>query len=164
MHSFGLNAEEYQIIKGEHGKPIINSSKKENLYFNISHKKDLWVCATSNCEIGVDIELCANGRKNVAEYYFSDEEKLNLNQNQDYNKTFFEIWTGKEAYAKLIGEGLSATLLRSHTITHNNVKLNNKPVANLYRPQINNNVICTIATNEIIESIQIININSITIT
>ena len=162
MHSFGLHSEEYQIVKSEHGKPLIKSSKPGNHYFNISHTKNLWVCATCECEVGVDIEIDAKGRKNVADYYFTEEEKDFLAQSKDYNRTFFDIWTGKESYAKMMGNGLSTSLLRSCTIMPNMVKKSNKTVAYLYRPQINNNTICTIATNEFIESVKIINIHSTT--
>lgn len=162
MQSFGLHSEEYQIVKGDHGKPLIKSSKPGNFYFNISHTKNIWICATCEYELGVDIETCANSRKNVAEYYFTEQEKDFLAQSKDYNRTFFQIWTGKEAFAKMTGKGLSATLLRSYTITNDKVEQNNKTIAYLNRPTINSNTICTLATSKPIELVKIININSTT--
>ena len=162
MQSFGLNKEDYEITTELQGKPIIKSSKIENIHFNISHTNKYWVCATAMCEVGVDIETCAKSRKNIAEYYFTDGEKLNLEQSQDYNKTFFEIWTGKEAYAKMTGQGLSATLLRSCTIAQNTVNIDQESVAHLYRVNIGENSLCTIATKQIINSVKIINIHSTT--
>ena len=162
MQSFGLNHDDYEIVAEQHGKPVIKSSKLENLHFNISHTDNYWVCATAMCEVGIDIETCAKGRKNIVEYYFTDKEKRNLEQSQDYNRTFFEIWTGKEAYAKMTGQGLSATLLRSCTITQNAVNINQEGVAHLYRVNISENTLCTIATKQIINSVKIINIHSTT--
>lgn len=92
-----------QVYVGEHGKPMI-----EGLEFNLSHAGNLVICAVSDKHVGCDIEKLREAPKGVAERYFSDAEQAYLSQfsGEEYNRAFFELWTMKESYVKMTGEGL----------------------------------------------------------
>lgn len=92
----------------EYGKPYI--SRREDMHFNISHSKNYVVCAFSDKEVGIDIQVHRNGKGDVAQRFFSAEDRelmRSLAQNgENPEEIFFSIWTVKEAYMKLTGEGM----------------------------------------------------------
>lgn len=93
---------------GEHGKPyLINSPWR----FNLSHSGDYVLCALSRREVGADIQVYQKKDvKKLAGRFFSEEENRSLKQSEDENADFFRLWTRKEAYGKLTGEGLAGAL------------------------------------------------------
>lgn len=79
-------------------KPLSNDK-----YFNISHSKGVVALALSNdCPIGLDIEVIRDYKDDLAKYISTDEEYEYIKD----NKSFFEIWTSKEALVKCLGSGL----------------------------------------------------------
>ena len=106
--------QDWQFEKGNKDKPeIINCSLP--LRFNISHTKNLIICAvTLEDDIGCDVENI--GRNNnvlaIAERYFSSkeiDELFALPEAQQRNR-FFDYWTLKESYIKAWGLGLAIPL------------------------------------------------------
>lgn len=106
--------QDWQFEKGNKDKPeIINCSLP--LRFNISHTKNLIICAvTLEDDIGCDVEN--TGRNNnvlsIAERYFSSkeiDELFALPEAQQRNR-FFDYWTLKESYIKAWGLGLAIPL------------------------------------------------------
>lgn len=106
--------QDWQFEKGEKDKPeVINAPLP--LRFNISHTKNLIICAvTLTDDIGCDVENTT--RKNdvlaIAERYFSTSETtelFSLPQEQQRNR-FFDYWTLKESYIKAWGLGLAIPL------------------------------------------------------
>ena len=92
-----------QVIVGEHGKPMI-----DGLEFNLSHSGSLVLCAVSDRPVGCDVEELREAPRGVAERHFSDSEQAYLSQfsEEEYDKEFFRLWTMKESYVKMTGEGL----------------------------------------------------------
>lgn len=89
----------------ENGKPYIPDCPWK---FSISHSGDALVIAVSDEEIGVDCEeeVPEEKIKAISERFFSKEE-------QEFCKdsaTFTEVWTKKEAYAKMLGITLADIL------------------------------------------------------
>lgn len=97
------NIQDSQVCEGEHGKPMV-----EGLEFNLSHSGNLVICAVSDKPVGCDIEEIRQAPKGVAERCFSDSEQVFVNSffGEEYNCAFFRIWTMKESYVKMTGEGL----------------------------------------------------------
>ena len=90
----------------EKGKPYYSG---ENIHFNISHSSDIVVCVSSNRNIGVDVEKIRPISPQLVNRVCGDSELRLVHDNCgniDY-KSFFKIWTAKEAYFKLIGTGIS---------------------------------------------------------
>lgn len=93
------------------GKPFF---KDLPLFFSISHSGDQILCACSEQEIGADLQkVTSQNWYGIAERFFSKEEKEYLEtmpERTSARDAFFKLWTKKEAYGKLMGEGLLAVI------------------------------------------------------
>jgi len=70
------------------------------------------ICAVGDKPVGCDIERTAQARKKVAERFFASEEieYLHSFSGDTLNREFFRLWTMKESYIKMTGEGLKLPL------------------------------------------------------
>lgn len=94
----------------DYGKPGLKDVK--GFHFNLSHSGDWAVMAVSSTEVGIDIEQVVPMDLSVAEHFFSSFEKQQLNSRPEALQLdyFFQLWTLKESYLKMMGHGLSAAL------------------------------------------------------
>jgi len=120
---------DWQFEYGDKGKPEVSNCALP-LRFNLSHTKDLIICAvTLNHDIGCDVENISrnNDVLGIAERYFSTSEADELFSLPKVDQTprFFDYWTLKEAYIKAWGLGLSIPLkdfsfsIDDNTFEHN---------------------------------------------
>lgn len=95
-------------VYSKYGKPYFREEKE--LYFNISHSKNYVVCAFSDKEVGIDIQIHKKGKGDIAQRFFSMEDRMLMEMLADGGRSreeiFFALWTVKEAFMKLTGEGL----------------------------------------------------------
>ena len=109
--NFNINPYSFFINKTVSGKPFIVNYP--NINFNISHSGEWVACAVSPNPIGIDIEKTHNvDYLTLSRRYFSNDEhnyiiKIEESQRPDI---FFTLWTIKESFLKLTGEGLSRSL------------------------------------------------------
>lgn len=89
---------------GADGKPEV-----EGIFFNLSHSGSIVICATSEKEVGCDTEKIVKAPEGVAERFFcpSESEYINACIGVERDRRFFRIWTMKESYVKMTGEGMS---------------------------------------------------------
>lgn len=93
---------------GTKGKPYFQDIP---VFFNLSHSGDYVCCVFSEQEVGVDIQyrksLSSDGI--VRRFFAETEQKLweNGSVGEDSGKLFYRLWTRKEAYGKLTGEGIA---------------------------------------------------------
>lgn len=96
---------------GEKGKPYFENIP---LFFSISHSGEYVLCAVSGRELGADIQKIQSADVlKLAKRFFSESECRILEgceSHRERQRLFFGFWTRKEAYGKLTGEGLAATL------------------------------------------------------
>ncbi len=96
---------------GENGKPYLEGC---SFYFNLSHSGDYVFCGVSKREIGVDIQKIQAGNElRLARRFFSPVERQALEacgDGESRRSMFFRMWTRKEAYGKLTGEGLGGAV------------------------------------------------------
>lgn len=95
---------EDQIVRSENGKPEI-----EGFYFNLSHAQDYVICVVADNPVGCDIEAIKEAPLRIAERYFSERENEQLNSVhtiEEKSEMFYRMWTIKESYLKMTGEGL----------------------------------------------------------
>jgi 4'-phosphopantetheinyl transferase len=97
-----------RFLRKKNGKPYL--SGYPSFCFNISHTRNAVAVAFSDSEIGVDIEKIADYDKQIAARNFIGFEQNYINNSDNPTVAFYEIWTKKEAYIKLSGEGLNVPL------------------------------------------------------
>ena len=92
---------------GDKGKPFV-----EGICFSLSHSGDMVICAVGDKPVGCDIERTAQAREKVAERFFAPEEigYLRSFPLADRAREFFRLWTLKESYIKMTGDGLKLPL------------------------------------------------------
>jgi 4'-phosphopantetheinyl transferase len=101
---------------GTHGKPFLTHPPTAcNLKFNLSHSIDMAIIAVSpSTNLGIDLEKVRTlpQLKQIVERFFSQEECLFFESanSEVRERTFFQIWTRREAAAKALGLDLSAAL------------------------------------------------------
>lgn len=112
-HSIRFSATEY-------GKPFLASPLGAQISFNVSHSGTLGALAFSAIEpVGVDVETLRPEVDvlGLATACLSEAEIAHLwsHEARDQTAVFYRYWTGKEAWIKADGRGLSL-LLREHTL------------------------------------------------
>ena len=119
---YNVDYNDIAIKKNKHGKPYISNLEFSNIKFNISHSHDYSICAFSNHEIGVDIEMIRKVNINILDHFATNQEKeYILSSNEHLFQRLFTIFTLKEAYFKMLGEDLSNIKNVEFTIKNNNI-------------------------------------------
>ena len=92
---------------GSHGKPVLRDHPA--LHFSLSHSGNAVLCALDRRPVGADIEMIR--RKNLAYLLsvFSAAEQASIERAASPEVCFTRLWTRKESYLKLTGEGLTGT-------------------------------------------------------
>jgi len=103
----GYDNSDASIKRTDRDKPIFTSLP---LFFSISHTDGLACSALCESPVGIDIEWIDRERRidAVSERFFSPEERHIIDSADDRYRAFFALWTKKEAFAKLTGEGLAS--------------------------------------------------------
>ena len=98
------------ISIAEGGKPYLIN--EPNVHFSLSHSAGWAVCALSDHPVGVDIERCEPGRRDVASRFFHKDEVRYLNSllPSMRDDAFYKLWTLKESFVKSTGRGLDLPL------------------------------------------------------
>lgn len=109
---YNMNINDISIIYNNYNKPYLLNT---NLYFNISHSHNMIAIIISDNECGIDIEYIDEGKDidKIVSKVLSKNEIVNYQNKEDKVKYFFEIWTKKEAYFKMIGTGIQIKKLNS---------------------------------------------------
>ncbi len=107
---------ELQITFNKMRKPSISSKEID---FNLSHSKNYFcfgIINIPNAKVGVDIEKIEklSDMKSIIDNYMHPEEKKYIYSNNLSNREelirFYEVWTRKEAFLKMIGLGIVVEL------------------------------------------------------
>ena len=108
LGKYGFSAD--NVITDANGKPLC-----EGIYFNISHSGEYVLCAVSEKPVGCDIEKAENAPFEITDSVFLPSERKYIAEAQndaDKLRRFFRLWTMKESYIKMTGEGLGEALPR----------------------------------------------------
>ncbi|MCR5783674.1 MAG: 4'-phosphopantetheinyl transferase superfamily protein [Clostridia bacterium] len=109
----------------ETGKPFLVGS---DIYFSLSHSKDICAVAIADCPVGVDVEKCRDGYNPLMV-----GRSLSGNELAVFDGDFTRIWCRKEAVAKMTGEGITGYpdyidtcdpgyCFTENTVVHNDMK------------------------------------------
>lgn len=100
--------DEVYIERTPDNKPYL---KGLPLHFNISHSKELVVCAIAEFPVGIDVEFI-DPKINYLDFQFqmTDQEFLKIDRSKDQIGDFFSYWTRKESVMKAHGGGMMIPL------------------------------------------------------
>ncbi len=90
------------------GKPYLYNFP--DYHFSVSHADDCIAFTASDQPIGIDTEKIAAYDFEIARRFFVPQEVSFIETSEDKNFAFYDIWTKKEAYLKMLGVGLSKPL------------------------------------------------------
>lgn len=84
-----------------------NKPFADNCFVSVSHSGDMVAVCKSDIPVGIDIEKIDDTRDftKIAKRYFFGKEKEFFEKSPTAD-TFYEIWTKKEAYSKIDGQGV----------------------------------------------------------
>ena len=126
------------IYYSGNGRPYI---KNFPLDFNISHSKNMIVCAiTSKCKVGVDIQKIVKISKTAASFFLHPMEQKEMD---DRNK--IAIWAKKEAMGKIEGNGLGMAFTEIYC--PDNTYYKGQKSYYIHYPEIDKDYVCCIAIN-----------------
>lgn len=105
-----LGAKNISYLKN--GKPVA-----DNLFVSISHSNGRCAVCVSEKEIGIDIEkITDRGFEKIVRRIFGEKEKEYYFKNKT-PQIFYEIWTRKEAYSKISGDGIRDIMKATDTFS-----------------------------------------------
>ncbi|WP_160138228.1 4'-phosphopantetheinyl transferase family protein [Chryseobacterium sp. c4a] len=115
--------DEVCIERSPDHKPYL---KGHPLHFNISHSKELVVCAIAEFPIGIDVEFM-DPKINYLDFQFqmTEQEFDKINRSEDQIRAFFSYWTQKESVMKAHGGGMMIPL-DSFEIVNSECKIESK--------------------------------------
>jgi phosphopantetheinyl transferase len=109
-----LRATEIPLVEGLRGKPALDPLLNQDLAFSVSHTTFLAAIAIARgIAVGVDVEFHrAIRRPGLASRVLAPEEHRYLASVADHERqdAFIDLWSAKEAYAKLVGRGVADAL------------------------------------------------------
>lgn len=111
LKDYGLEERTMEYDLGEHGKPYFRYNPE--LRFSLSHSGDYAICSIGAYEVGNDIERIKSGKESIAQRFYAKEELDWINAAQDLREKeerIFRIWTMKESFLKVTGNGMSLPL------------------------------------------------------
>jgi len=127
LREYGLQAP--QVLRTPKGKPYVELCKRqeggtslwEGLHLSVSHSGEYFLCIVGDKPVGIDVqERKGRNASKIADRYFSDLEKEYVKENGENG--FFTVWTRKEAYSKLTGEGLAEIIRGTEVIGRDDVE------------------------------------------
>ena len=98
-----------RIKRRAQGKPYFPAYS--SVFFNISHTGEYAACAVAEAECGLDIQRVQPiKRERLLQRTLSEAEYRLVLKSEDRDRTFCCLWTQKERFLKLTGEGLTRDL------------------------------------------------------
>lgn len=115
LEYFQIELGEGDILSSDNGKPYY--TKNPECYFNISHCSRGVAVAFAKVAVGVDIEAIRPVQSSLARrvltkrewnYVFEEGKEVpkKMTLNEEEQRRFIRLWTLKESYVKMTGEGL----------------------------------------------------------
>lgn len=102
-----LKSDEISVYNLPSGKPVAKAKEKE-IFVSITHSGGFVACAIADTSVGIDLEAKREIKPEFINRVLSEAELEFVKKSDDFQTAFLKIWTAKEAYLKLTGQGLSA--------------------------------------------------------
>ena len=110
--------EEIQIQYGEAGKPSI--VQYPEFCYSLSHSGKWVICGVHSKELGADIQEMLPWNMRLAKRFFAEEEYerlVHIREEKPKTQMFYKMWSAKESYGKLTGEGIGKGISQYLTST-----------------------------------------------
>ncbi len=105
LSEMGISDPSPIIVRPKKGKPMLQNYS--NISFNISHcKQYVGVAINEKGEVGIDVECRRKYSHALVERVCSSDELASIQESNDPQLCFLKLWTRKEAYLKMTGEGI----------------------------------------------------------
>ncbi len=88
------------------GKPVVYIGDEE-IFVSITHSGNFVACAFADTAVGIDLEVRRDIKPEFIRRVLSEAELQFVKSSSNEAEAFLKIWTAKEAFLKLTGEGLS---------------------------------------------------------
>lgn len=111
LKRFGLRERTEAFATVENGKPCLLHHPE--IQFNLSHSGSMVMAAFSSCPVGCDVEKKQKARMDVAKRFFAPAEQRTLlaaRTEEERDILFSRLWTLKESYLKVGGQGMAMAL------------------------------------------------------
>ncbi len=109
LRDFEIELDVVNISLRLNEKPYIEG--EEGIFFNLSHSKEVAVCAISDSEVGIDAEQVKEFKDSLIDYVFASVEadyiKKTCGFEEERNSLYTRLWTMKESIMKFYGTGIS---------------------------------------------------------
>lgn len=104
LREYGIT-EDVRFEYGAHEKPSL--AGHPDIHFNLSHCPNGVLCVIDNEPVGCDIERIPDTLKmDLVRYCCCEAEVAGITSSEHPETEFVRLWTMKESYLKLTGEGL----------------------------------------------------------
>ena len=90
------------------GKPVLRNYPR--IHFNLSHSKGVAACVVALFEVGIDVQNIRNVSGKTAKRVLTEEEFGTFLESSNPNEYFCSLWTIKESYLKMTGQGIRTEL------------------------------------------------------
>lgn len=101
-----------ELLYNQYGKPYVD---KEDYHFSISHSGSLIAFTSCNHPVGIDVQEVKDSISPALRFFTENEQEYVSGSLE----RFFEIWTKKEAYVKMLGSGLSTGFASFDVLSEN---------------------------------------------
>ncbi len=102
---FGLCCSEEDLLHGPLGCPFLKGHP--DVFVSLSHGDGCAAAAVSWKPVGVDVERVRPFRWSAARHALTPAEIRQVRESSEPDRTFFRLWTLKESFLKVCGQGLS---------------------------------------------------------
>ena len=92
---------------GKNGKPYLEGNP---FYISLSHSGDFVAVVLSKFPVGIDIQKTRRVNSSIFKLIFNENDNDFYINSRNKSKAFYKIWTFKESYLKMTGEGLTKPL------------------------------------------------------
>lgn len=119
LHKY-FNIKNIEIIRPKNTKPFI----KNGPFFNVSHSdNNLCIAISFENPIGLDIEKMNSQMhyQSIIKNFFSKADQKIIKTAHNPIETFFELWTQKESFIKLIGKSIMSPEFKNHLQFKNHI-------------------------------------------
>lgn len=106
------------LVRSTHGKPYLEHAP--DIHFSVTHSGDFWLCAISAHPVGLDLQQIQKApTRKLARRFFHPAEADYLEWNPD---AFFKIWSAKESFVKLTGQGIDDSFSAFSMVKHGKIQ------------------------------------------